>query len=195
MKNIEREFSEISDALVTAYQNWEIWWLFKSERPKYANIMNHYLGFFTNAQYAHWITTIISTWCLIDDNNLSLVTFYKRICKENILTDETRKEIENKFDGIDNIMKGIKIIRHNVIAHISNKIDTDEAFTKANLCDDDFRDIIVELGNIFNKIRIAYGKNQLGFWLKKRFDEPNKFIEGDAERMLQDLLNYNSKTA
>lgn len=195
MDKYEREFSEISDALITAYQNWEIWWLFKSERPKYANIMNHYLQFFTNAQYAHFITTIISIWCLIDDNNLSLVTFYKRICIENILTYETKKEIENKFDGIAYIMKGIKIIRHNTIAHISNKIDSDEAFKKANLVYNDFRDIIVELGNIFNIIRIAYGKNELGFYLMQRFDEPDKFIESDAKRMLQDLINYNSKTA
>lgn len=195
MNNYNRDFSEISDALVTAYQNWEIWWLLKSERPKYANIMNHYLEFFTNSLYAHWITSIISTWCLIDDNNLSLVTFYNKIIKENVLTDNTKKEIEEKFEGIAHIIKGIKIIRHNVIAHISNKIDSEEAFKKANLRYDDFRDIIIELGNIFNRIRVSYGKDMLGFWLKQRYDEPAKFIEGDAERLLQDLIKYNSKTA
>ena len=94
--------------------------------------------------------------------------------------------------GIAYKMKEIKIIRHIVIAHLSNKIDSNEAFKKANLRYENFRDIIVELGNILNRVRIAYSKDMLGFWLKKRFDKPDKFIQGDMDRLLQDLINFNS---
>ena len=132
-KNVEKELSEISDTLITAYQNWEIWWLYKNQRPKYVGVMNKYLFFFSNSLYAHWITTIMSIWCLIDDKNISLISFYKQLRNENILDEKSKKEIDKKLDGIAYIIKGIKIIRHNVVAHISNKIDSDEAFEKANL--------------------------------------------------------------
>ncbi len=185
MNNHEKEFEEISDTLVTAYQNWEIWWLYKNKRPKYVQIMNYYLQFFSNSLYAHWVTTIMSIWCLIDDKNLSLINFYKKVCSENVLSTSGKKEIDARLNDIAYIIKGIKIIRHNVVAHISNNIDSEDAFKIANLTHNDIRDVIVELGNIFNRIRVAYGKNQLGFYMNSS--------KGDTEKLLTDLKQNNSK--
>lgn len=192
MIDYEREFSEISDTLVTAYQNWEIWWFYKSQRPKYVNIMNKYLIYFSNSIYAHRTAFIMAIWCLIDSNRLSLFSLYKKMCADNSIDDVMKKEIDDKINSISHIIKGITIIRHNVVAHISNKIDFDETLGKANLKYDDFRDIIVELGNIFNLLRIAKGKNVLGFWLKGRTDKPDELIENDLERLLNDLIKYSS---
>lgn len=192
MIDYEREFSEISDTLVTAYQNWEIWWLYKSERPKYVSVMNNYLNFFSNSIHAHWVALVMSVWCLIDDKHLSLLSLYKKMCNDNSIDNDTKKEINGRIDGVSHIIKGITIIRHNVVAHISNKIDSDDAFSKANLKYFDFRDIIIELGNIFNLIRVSIGKNPLGFWMKMRSDKPNEFLEDDTERLLKDLIKYNS---
>lgn len=131
MIDYEREFSEVSDTLVTAYQNWEIWWLYKSERPKYVDVMNNYLTFFTNSIHAHWVALVMAVWCLIDEKNLSLISLYRKMCNNNSIKDDIRKDIENRITGISHIIKGITIIRHNVVAHISNQIDSDVAFAKA----------------------------------------------------------------
>lgn len=52
MKKYKREFSEIKDIIVNTYNHWEIWWLYKSERPKYVGIINYYLHFF-QVQFKH----------------------------------------------------------------------------------------------------------------------------------------------
>jgi hypothetical protein len=49
------------------------------------------------------------------------------------------------------------------------------------------KNIIIELGSIFNLIRTATGKNELGFRLKMRLDKPGKQIHNDLKRLLQDL--------
>ena len=77
------------------------------------------------------------------------------------------------------------IIRNNVFAHISKKIDSDEAFNKAKLKYDDLKDLIFGLGEIFNSIRKANGLPILGFWINS--------TKSDTERMLTDLIKHNNK--
>ena len=182
MNKFERDFSEISYAIVIAYRNYEIWWLYKHEREKYVNIMNNYLAFFTSSISAHFVALLMSTSRLIDDKYLSLKSLYKKLKNENLLEREEIELIEKKFKELENIIKGVKIIRSNVFAHISEKIDSDEAFAKAKLKYDDFKVLIFGLGEIFNIMRKANGMNILGFWINS--------TKSDTEKMLIDLIKY-----
>ncbi|MBI1803522.1 MAG: hypothetical protein HY033_12845 [Ignavibacteriae bacterium] len=184
---LERDFVEISNTLVSAYQNWEIWWLYQHERPKYVDILNHYLMFFSNSIGAHFIAMLMSISCLVDDKHLSLKLLYGKVKQEGYLDSDRIQEIENRFNGIEKIIRGVMIIRGNVFAHKSVKIDSDEAFVKANLVHDDLKNLIIELGIIFNIISTGCGRNILGFW--------ENSSKTDTERMLNDLIRFKSKFA
>ena len=41
MEKYQRELSEIKDTIIEAYNHWEIWWFYKSERPKYVKVMKY----------------------------------------------------------------------------------------------------------------------------------------------------------
>lgn len=43
-------------------------------------------------------------------------------------------------------------------------------------------------------MRVANGKDPVGFWLKMRSDKPYEFSENDTERLLKDLIQYNSSS-
>ena len=60
MKKLERDFDEIGQLLVSTYDHWEIWWLYKHERPRYVEVMNDYLGFFTSSLSAHFIAMLMN---------------------------------------------------------------------------------------------------------------------------------------
>lgn len=191
MENYTREIDELKTSLVYAYQNWQIWWFFKSKVNRYTNLYNRYLLFFDNCRYAHWITTIMSIWCLIDDKNISLIRLYKELLKEKLLDKITKDEVDKRLNGIKKNIKGIKIIRHQVIAHISEKIDSEKAYELANLEDLDIRNIIVELGNILNIICDYIGVSIIRFDFIMRADEPDKIYQenGDIEKLFIDLEN------
>ena len=95
--------------------------------------MNNYVTFFTSSISAHFIAMLMSISCLIDDKYLSLKSLYKKTTNENLLKIEEVELIKYKFKELENLIKGVKVIRSNVFAHISEKIDSDKAFAKANL--------------------------------------------------------------
>jgi len=107
MKIFERYFSEISNTIVSAFHNYEIWWLYKHEREKYVDIMNSYAAFFTSSINAHFVAMLMSISCLIDDKYLSLKSLYKKIKIENLLKSNEIKFIETKFDELENAIKGV----------------------------------------------------------------------------------------
>ena len=94
------------------------------------------------------------------------------------------KYIDKKFSELSNIIKGVRILRGSVFAHISDKIDSESAFLKANLKYDDFKELIYSLGEIFNMLRIANGMNILGFDINSS--------KVDANQLLNDLIDYNN---
>lgn len=137
---------------------------------------------------------MMGIWNLIDEKNLSLFSLYKNLCHENKIAKDVQIEIDNKFDAVSHTLKGNKILRHNIIVHISKNMNYDEAFDKANIKYDDIRDIIVELGNIYNLICFSIGENQVAFWVKARLDKPGELSENDVKRLLNDLLKFNKST-
>jgi hypothetical protein len=96
----------------------EIWWYYKQKKYDHSLVYNRYLLFFSNSEYAHWATTIISIWCLIDEKNISLLSLYYELKKDNKLSNKIITEIDKRLDGIKNIIDGIVKIRHSVVAHI-----------------------------------------------------------------------------
>ena len=186
MKKYQREFSELSDALVASYHHYEIWWVYKNEREKYYNIMNKYLMFFSVSVSAHFISMLMAISCLIDERYIGIKSLYKKMKNENMLSLSEVKNIDKKFSELSNIIKGIRILRGSVFAHISNKIDSESAFLKANLKYDDFKELIYSLGEIFNMMRIANGMNILGFNINSS--------KVDTNQLLNDLIDYKNST-
>lgn len=181
--DIERHIQEVKETLVSAYDNWSIWWLYKNKEPKYVDVMNQYLGFFTCSISAQFVGMLMAISCLIDEKNISLISLVKRTESEGILKEKSIKEIDQILIRIRPIIKGILIIRSNVFAHISEKIDTDSAFKLASLVYDDIKNLIEDLGKILNIILLNYNKSHYGYNLLP--------ADEDTERMLQDLIDYN----
>ena len=113
---------------------------------------------------------------------MSLKSLINKIKKDGRLNDKTIQEIETRYAKNEKIICSMMILRNNVFAHISEKIDYNEAFEKAHLKYDDFKNLIIELGSIYNLIRVKCGELALGFWVNS--SKPN------TERMLQDLIEY-----
>jgi len=181
----KREFSEIASLLVDAYQHYEIWWIYKHDREKYVDIMNKYLLFFSASISAHFIAMLMSISCLIDERNVSIKSLYDKMNEEKLLNESESEYIDEKFLELNDKIKGVKILRSNVFAHISEKLDSDKAFEKAKFKYDHFKDLIFSLGEIFNILRKANGMNPLGFQYNSS--------KSDTIRLLSDLKKFQSQ--
>jgi len=188
MTKYDREIEELKSALVYAYQNWEIWWFIRNEKYNYKTSYNKYLVFFNNSQIAHFYTTIITTWQLLDKKNISIIKLYNKLCNDSALNENIKRDIDERLNGIDHIKKGIILIRHNVIAHISENIDAHDVFEKAMIDGWDIRNIIVQLGNILNIMIDAIGQRPLAFTLVCRGDKPDEIMnDTDIKNLFDDL--------
>lgn len=188
MKDFNTNIEDLKAALMYAYQNWAIWWFIRNEKFNHGDVYNRYLIFFTNSQIAHFITTITSIWHLIDEKYFSVASFYKELRDSNNLSPEIIEDINNRFNTIEHIKKGVILIRHNLVAHLSDKIDGYDVFKKANIDGEDLRDFIVQLGNILNIIIDSIDGTPIAFTLCYRPDRPNEIItESDVKILFDDL--------
>jgi hypothetical protein len=157
MDNLTRLF----DAIVAARLHYGIWYVYKNEvdRPKYVDVMNKYEWFFRSSISAHFVAMLMALSTIYDDgpNNVSLYGVLRELESAGKLDGQQGQGIERRIRNSESIVEKILIIRNNVFAHLSAKIDPFKAFEKANITRDNFRDIIYETATVLNEIGRASG--------------------------------------
>ena len=157
MDNMGRLF----DAIVAARLHYGIWYVYKNEidRPKYVDVMNRYYWFFAPSISAHFVAMLMALSTLYDDGpiNVSVSKLLQEI-RDTGKTDEgSLREVKGRLEKTGPIVKKIMLLRNNVFAHLSVKIDPFEAFEKANITMNNFRDLIYETAAILNQMGQASG--------------------------------------
>ena len=157
MDNMSRLF----DAVVAARLNYGIWYVYKNEldRPKYVDSMNKYIWFFRPSISAHFIAMLMSLSVIYDEgsNNITIHRLLGEMETQNGVDKQRIRDIEQQVEKVVPIVKKILILRNNVFAHLSATIDPFEAFKKANITMNNFRDLIGETTAILNQIGQASG--------------------------------------
>ena len=185
---LSKYLKDFKEAVFTAYNNYTIWWLYKSERPKYVDVMNKYLGFFTNSIYAHFVAMLMAITSILDKKSHkynSLYSFISFLEDEKILDESVLINIKNIEDEIAPFVPKLMILRNNIFAHISAKLDSDKTFEMANLRYDDFRDVIFHCGDILDIV--------LREITKTRFYYNYNPGSVDTESLLNDLILLEKK--
>ncbi len=157
MDNMGRLF----DAIVAARLHYGIWYVYKNEvdRPKYVDVMNGYYWFFAPSISAHFVAMLMALSTIYDDGpvNVSISKLLQAMKGTGKVDGIRLKEIEERLKKTDSIVKKIMILRNNVFAHLSVKIDPFEAFKKADITMNNFRDLIYETAAILNQMGQASG--------------------------------------
>lgn len=157
MDNIGRLF----DAIVAARLHYGIWYVYKNEvdRPKYVDVMNGYYWFFAPSISAHFVAMLMALSTLYDDGpiNVSISKLLREIRDAGKADGVRLREIEERLGKTDPIAKKIMLLRNNVFAHLSVKIAPFEAFEKADITMNNFRDLIYETAAILNQMGQASG--------------------------------------
>ena len=157
MDNMGRLF----DAIVAARLHYGIWYVYKNEvdRPKYVDVMNRYYWFFAPSISAHFVAMLMALSTLYDDGpiNVSISKLLQEMRDAGKADGVHLPEIKERLEKTDPIVKKIMLLRNNVFAHLSVKIDPFEAFEKANITMNNFRDLIYETAAILNQMGQASG--------------------------------------
>jgi hypothetical protein len=179
---LDRYLKELADTAYAASQNYDIWWIYKEERPKYVGVMREYSGFFISSIHAHFVAMLMALSKLYEDNkhSINIKKFIKLIEIENLISDNVIIEIRNSLNGKKNLIEKISILRNNYFAHINEKLDYDKVLKKANIKYKNFKELI----NLSNDILCKIPKSHMHLGNRS---------EKDTHRLLDALLQIAHK--
>ncbi len=187
----ENYFGRLFDNVVVARIHYGIWYVFKNEvdRPKYVDVMNKYRWFFPPSLSAHFVAMLMALSTIYDDgpNSVSLYRMLRELESAGKMDGQQRQEIEQRIRKSESIVKKILILRNNVFAHLSAKIDPFEAFEKASITMNDFRDLIHETAAILNQIGLASGYGTMNLVESSELD--TRDMLGDLEKVRLETIS------
>ena len=152
------DFDEHLEALLktvqVAWTNYEIWWLYRCDRPQYVEVMNRYLGFFSCSIHAHFLAMLMALFKLGDtrDDSASLRRLLLEARINPKIDAAVLAEAESKLDQLEPSFKKIRTLRNKVFAHLDLRLSYDEVFAQAGITGDELRDAIRNLLAILNGI-------------------------------------------
>ena len=160
-KSIENQIRVLQHTINTAFENYEIWWVYKSvdTRPKYEEAMNYYLAFFSASIHAHFTAMITAIYRLYETRKetCSFPNLLRELEAEGKFSEEIHSEVKNTIETIVKpIWIKVGIIRNSQFAHKSINEDYLDTFQQANIRYKDFRTIIELSKELLNKISSEY---------------------------------------
>ncbi|MBI3615429.1 MAG: hypothetical protein HY211_02815 [Candidatus Omnitrophica bacterium] len=187
----EDHFGRLFDNVVAARIHYGIWYVFKNEvdRPKYVDVMNKYPWFFPPSLSAHFVAMLMALSTIYDDgpNNVSLYRVLRELESADKVDGQQRQEIEQRVKDSESIVKKILMIRNNVFAHLSAKVDPFEAFKKANITMNNFRGLIYETAAILNQMGLASGYGTRN--LVESSEHDTRDMLGDIEKVRVEAMS------
>jgi hypothetical protein len=190
-KKLNKFIKDSRELLRTAFHNYCIWWFYKSERKEYFEVIKKYEGFFSESIYAHFLAMLMAMTSLLDRNSKKYNSIYSYInyLKVNkLLQSDSFNLIENKLNYLSPYVKKLMILRSNVYAHISSKMNTEEAYKKADLINDDFANIIQAIADIIEIIEKDLIKSKFYYMIGSTYDDLKEILE-----QLKNNTNANKK--
>ena len=96
---IKNHIKNLQDTIITAYHNYEIWWIYKSKdtRPIYLDVMNKYLAFFSTSIHAHFVAMIVALYRLYETrkDTINIPGLIKLIKEGGYLREVHKVKIDN----------------------------------------------------------------------------------------------------
>ena len=154
-KKLNKFIKDSRELLVTAFHNYAIWWFYKSEREKYFKVLKKYEGFFSESIYAHFVAMLLSLTSFLDKSSEkynSIYSYIDYLQRNSFLLKKSFSRIDEEMNKLSPYVKKLMILRNNIYAHQSSKINSDDAFKKADLVYDDFISVIQSIAAIIEII-------------------------------------------
>jgi len=185
---IEKNVRELQHAIVVAKLNYEIWWVYKEKnsRKRFVDILNDYPLYFQTSLHAHFVAMIISLYRLYETrkDTMNLPQLVRLLRKHNTLSIQEIKSMESDIKSMRPLWQKVSILRNNMFAHRSNKLDDDDVWKKASVTPNQFKKLIDDSEGILNRITHVWARSSHAF---------NLSATHDAERLLEDLKRLKEK--
>jgi hypothetical protein len=186
-RRFEQDLNRVKDALVAASEHYNIHYVLTNadDRPKYVNVMNHYLGFFRASISAEFTAMLLTLSKILDkntkNNRISLYSLIKLAQKHELIELSKLQEIKDALNGTEKMFEKLQILRNNNFAHLGN-LDSQESFKRAGISPNDMRRLIKRSIEILRTIYYAYDRGDFAFDYGSR---------KDTYSLLNDLLKIN----
>jgi len=165
-RKFEQELNRVKGAIVAASEHYNIWHIYKDDRPRYENVMHSYLGFFRASISAQFTAMLLTLSKVLDkntkNNRISMYSLVDSAEKHNLIKPSKLQEIRIKLCGTAEKFKKLQILRNNVFAHLGN-LDTEKAFKLAGISPNDLAELIDSSKSILRSIYYAYDRSGFAF--------------------------------
>jgi len=141
-----KDLNRLFDATMRARIHYGIWYVLKNrtDRRKYVDVMNDYYWFFSPSIGAHF-TAMLLELCSIYDQKENRVNIHRVINHIGQMSGFDRRSfqgVRRRMRSVQPLLRKALILRHNVFAHMSAKLDPEDAFRKAQISMFNFRSLI-----------------------------------------------------
>jgi len=120
--------------------------------------MNDFIWFFKPSIGAHFVTMLMELCSLYDKrDNLTIHSTLREVEKIRGLDKRKIQGAKRRIRKIRPLLLKLFILRNNVIAHISKKLDPSDAFDKADLTISNLKTIVNDTQKILNQLALASG--------------------------------------
>jgi len=173
---------ELQDAATAAGLNYEIWWTLKSSdtRPKYVDVLNKYLGYFSVAIHAHFVAMLLALYRIYEtrDDTHNFPTLIDRLETDGALDAAVVTSLRDQYKALKPLWVKVSILRNEGFGHRSMKLDSDAVFAKAGVTGNELKALVDRTKAMLNELTGALRDSTHAF---------NLSATRDTIRLLEDL--------
>lgn len=154
----DAEIKELQDAATTASLNYDVWWVLRGNetRPKYVDVMNRYRLYFHAAIGAHFAALLLALYRLYETrtDTHNIPKFLDRLKADGALKVDDIESLQAQYAVAKPLWIKVSILRNNVYGHRALDLDIEEAFEKAGIAPNDFRDLVAHTKELLNDLTL-----------------------------------------
>lgn len=160
---IDEHLAELTQTANRADLHYNIWWIYKRERPEWVGAMNAYLGFFRASLGAHFVAMVMELYKMLDrrTDSIGLETLLEEAEKEPGFDPGVLASTRLGVDSLMPTWRKISKLRHKLFAHRDLQLDYESIMLSAAIAPDDFRDFIDKSFEVLDRLSSHRG---LGTW-------------------------------
>lgn len=182
--------NDVAISVHSAKHYFDMWRVLNGEqtRPKYVDILNHYLYFSRALIASSFHFSVINLYKAVEtsSNTHNLKNLLILLDKSEKISSEKLNSIKGTLSAHEKAQRAVFILRSNVSAHHSEKIKYQEAFKKADISPDELKSLINTLvetiDDIYSSLDIS-GRQSTGKAaqeLEQLLEDLKSFHTGDA---------------
>jgi hypothetical protein len=173
----DSQIKELQDAAITASLNYDVWWILRGTetRPKYIDVMNRHRLYFHAAIGAHFAALLLALYRLYEtrSDTHNIPKFLERLKVDGALKDEDLQSLQAQYAAAKPLWVKVSILRNSVYGHRALDLDIEEAFEKAGITPNDFRDLVVYTKELLNDLTLKLRDSTHAFNLSATRDTLN----------------------